>query len=627
MEISAENEISISTLKRCADESTDNQKNKKRNKIKTKHMDPKILELRRIIQVSCGTNDLHKAMEAYEKLHIQEGVKMEAQSYYNLLNLCEGLTERSVHVGTPKQPKSLADEPSNQCSVQKYYSDEERKKFAFDLKAEMDSLNLPLNETAYTALIRILCKTGDMKEAETLLYQADGCAQCKPKLRMYSCIISAFCKRADLDGALRIWARMSSIKKINKTGTQEISIELSEKEYLMLMKCATIVGDTKVMDRVLSELAEDILVPSLDTTNAIIDWFQSKHSIRSSTDDCNSVSALDRIQGIPPSEAPSIGPIYVEISSHDSYDPLTFWEISKSISIDSSTGVLKSGCLSGKKLQPVALSQDAWYAMLQMNENIVLKGELEEHGKMSEFAGGGKGKKRILSQNELDRRALHWGAFIRFLTTEYGSSTVPSGQLNNSLDIVIDGANIGYYKQNFGGAPKHVDYSQIDRVVEYVRQQGKRILLFLHERHFSKKLIPNWAENIVKKWEKDRILYRTPHGSNDDWFWMHAALFCGRGTMVLSNDEMRDHHFQMLAHRSFLRWKERHQVHFDIEGKRVILKYPDVYSRRIQRLDSESLIIPLPKQGDENRFLDGAHDADDSSPKEETYVCITAKRR
>ncbi len=34
--------------------------------------------------------------------------------------------------------------------------------------------------------------------------------------------------------------------------------------------------------------------------------------------------------------------------------------------------------------------------------------------------------------------------------------------------------------------------------------------------------------------------------------------------MVVTNDEMRDHHFQMLSHRSFLRWKERHCVRFRI---------------------------------------------------------------
>ena len=35
-----------------------------------------------------------------------------------------------------------------------------------------------------------------------------------------------------------------------------------------------------------------------------------------------------------------------------------------------------------------------------------------------------------------------------------------------------------------------------------------------------------------------------------------------------------------------------------------------------------ALVVPLAKRGDSNRFLDGSHDADDSAPTEETYLCI-----
>ncbi len=41
------------------------------------------------------------------------------------------------------------------------------------------------------------------------------------------------------------------------------------------------------------------------------------------------------------------------------------------------------------------------------------------------------------------------------------------------------------------------------------------------------------------------------------------AAFIGAGVMVVTNDEMRDHHFQMLSQRKFLRWKERHCVRFN----------------------------------------------------------------
>ena len=59
------------------------------------------------------------------------------------------------------------------------------------------------------------------------------------------------------------------------------------------------------------------------------------------------------------------------------------------------------------------------------------------------------------------------------------------------------------------------------------------------------------------------------------------------GLQVISNDEMRDHHFGMLHSRAFLRWKERHVVHFDIphgvsEGAAPRLQQPLPYSHVMQ---------------------------------------------
>lgn len=155
-----------------------------------------------------------------------------------------------------------------------------------------------------------------------------------------------------------------------------------------------------------------------------------------------------------------------------------------------------------------------------------------------------------------------------------------------------------------------------------------QVLVFLNARHVSRPLMPPNAEPLVASWRAMNVLYTTPRGMNDDWFWLHAALV--KRSLVVTNDEMRDHHFQMLAQRGFLRWKDSHQVHFSFgaweeeDGRRrrsVELTYPDTYSRRIQCV-GDGLVIPMPKRGDENRFLDGFHHADDSSPVEETYLCI-----
>jgi pentatricopeptide repeat protein len=51
------------------------------------------------------------------------------------------------------------------------------------------------------------------------------------------------------------------------------------------------------------------------------------------------------------------------------------------------------------------------------------------------------------------------------------------------FDIIVDGANVGYYKQNFAGAPSHVDYQQIDWVVSSLRLSGYTPLLILHCRY------------------------------------------------------------------------------------------------------------------------------------------------
>ena len=41
---------------------------------------------------------------------------------------------------------------------------------------------------------------------------------------------------------------------------------------------------------------------------------------------------------------------------------------------------------------------------------------------------------------------------------------------------------------------------------------------------------------------------------------IQSEACAGAEGMIISNDEMRDHIFQMLAPKFFLKWKQRHQV-------------------------------------------------------------------
>lgn len=315
---------------------------------------------------------------------------------------------------------------------------------------------------------------------------------------------------------------------------------------------------------------------------------------------------------IQPHAEPAMGPVCCD----------TQWEISEGIRIDPSSGQLQSGCLQGACLRPVELSSSAWAAMKEMNETIASSGKLEND--TSEFQGGRKGRKKDVIHPEV--RQQYWKQFTGYLSQRFAKG---------KIDVVIDGANVGYFETNFPGSPKHVDYHQIDWVVQHFLEQGKSVLLVMHCRHFSRNFMPSNVEKLVQKWMDSGILYQTPRDMNDDSFWMQAALVAGPGTLVLTNDEMRDHHFQMLAPRSFLRWKDRHQVHFQLGGwirhggekrRELRLTYPERYSRRIQRVE-DGIVVPLVKRGDENRFLDGIFVADaEEIPEEETYMCIRPAR-
>jgi proteinaceous RNase P len=54
------------------------------------------------------------------------------------------------------------------------------------------------------------------------------------------------------------------------------------------------------------------------------------------------------------------------------------------------------------------------------------------------------------------------------------------------------------------------------------------------------------AQRCINNWRHAGELFTTPAGSNDDWYWLYAAVASGDDSFLVSNDEMRDHVFQML---------------------------------------------------------------------------------
>uniref|UniRef100_A0A2P2K2Q8 PRORP domain-containing protein n=1 Tax=Rhizophora mucronata TaxID=61149 RepID=A0A2P2K2Q8_RHIMU len=101
---------------------------------------------------------------------------------------------------------------------------------------------------------------------------------------------------------------------------------------------------------------------------------------------------------------------------------------------------------------------------------------------------------------------------------------------------------------------------QLDAVVKdlYRHTGNKWPLVILHNKRVRALLENPSNRELIEEWIEKDVLYATPHGSNDDWYWLYAAvkLRC----LLVTNDEMRDHIFELLARSFFLKWKERHQV-------------------------------------------------------------------
>lgn len=147
-------------------------------------------------------------------------------------------------------------------------------------------------------------------------------------------------------------------------------------------------------------------------------------------------------------------------------------------------------------------------------------------------------------------------------------------------------------------------YEQIEEMRTQYTAQGKRVLLLLHKRRTLDDQVPEEDRAMVASWAASGEMYNCEAGNNDDWYWLYAAVKLGGRTLVVTNDEMRDHHFQMLDNRAFVRWKERHRARFSAATGDSQLPWavaePAAFSARPQRSsDGETWHFPPAAPGSE----------------------------
>ncbi|TVU32603.1 hypothetical protein EJB05_24341 [Eragrostis curvula] len=179
------------------------------------------------------------------------------------------------------------------------------------------------------------------------------------------------------------------------------------------------------------------------------------------------------------------------------------------------------------------------------------------------------------------------------------------------FEAVIDAANVGLIShRHISLMHKNEQVTAVADAMQQMFPSRKPPLIVLHNKHLSGEHMKKPRnQRLVEKWKQANCIYATPTGSNDDWYWLFAAIKCK--CLIITNDEMRDHTFQILEEDFFSKWKERHQVRFSFEDSSVTLQMPPPYSVVIQESEKGHWHIPVSEEG----LLE----------RERTWLCVTRR--
>ncbi|XP_078169954.1 proteinaceous RNase P 2 [Carex rostrata] len=183
-------------------------------------------------------------------------------------------------------------------------------------------------------------------------------------------------------------------------------------------------------------------------------------------------------------------------------------------------------------------------------------------------------------------------------------------ETHSDYEAIIDAANVGLYQQNF--ADGGFSISQLDAVVRELKKRcnDKWPLVVLHNRRMAALSENPLNRELLESWKSVGALYTTPSGSNDDWYWIYATI--RQKGLLVTNDEMRDHIFELLGNSSFFpTWKERHQVKYTFSKGRSVLVMPPTYSSVIQESEKGSWHVPIGDKCEDER--------------ERTWLCISRR--
>ncbi|KAL2603159.1 hypothetical protein R1flu_017246 [Riccia fluitans] len=413
----------------------------------------------------------------------------------------------------------------------------------FEIYEHMKRLKVPPNEATLTAVARLAVARGDGDLAFETVKEM-AALNLSPKLRSYGPALFTYCKNRAVEKAFEVDVHM-----------QGVGVQLEEPELAALLQLCV---DTELAEKVYSilhRLRVRVRALSPTTVAAIEQWFSK--------------------------EAATLA--------------------GKGRKVPDSAQVRKALVAGG----------GGWHGLGWLGE-----GEWKQNWTIIDSEGVCRSCKEKLVTIDLDpKETENFASSLAKLACEREAKPNDFKKFqewfeqHGPFDAIVDGANIGLYNQNF--AQGGFNFYQLNAVVTALQDQGlakRPPLIFLHHARtkYGAATTPQ-AQQLINKWRTNDALYTTPNGSNDDWYWMYAAV--KNKCLLVTNDEMRDHLFQLLGTDFFPKWKERHQVRFSCTTRGPQFHLPPPYSIVIQ--ESEKGTWHIPKIGGD----------DIEAPRE--WLCVT----
>jgi hypothetical protein len=170
-----------------------------------------------------------------------------------------------------------------------------------------------------------------------------------------------------------------------------------------------------------------------------------------------------------------------------------------------------------------------------------------------------------------------------------------SQNLKNTLSrlVIIDGGNVGH--SNKGIFSKVPIISLLNLIIKKSVSEiipGHDIdspVIFLIILHHSRKKEFESSNDELKLLNLNLLVYYTPYEENDDYYWMMAS-FMTPNSLVITNDNLRDHHVGKLDEKLFHYWKDNHLVTYYYQNitRKFILNFPTEYTIGVQSSSSST---------------------------------------